>query len=89
MWGLSSYENISTPYKLFKQAANGVAGPLNSFQVYFRILGVIPNGANLLLRLDTSASGAVEHSIITNLPAKVSASGSKMLCKFDAESSFI
>lgn len=87
MWGLSQSENISTPYKLFKQAASGRTGPVNSFQVYFKILGVVPAGPNLLLKMVTSATGAVEHSIITNLP--IGSASSKVICRFVTATSLI
>ncbi|KAL4473220.1 hypothetical protein ABPG72_015601 [Tetrahymena utriculariae] len=81
LWGVDQNESIFSPYKLFKAAsATPLAGPINSFQIYFTIPTIIPEGSNLTLSLETDSTGCLEHSIITNLP--IQSGKQKVSCYF-------
>ncbi|KAL4476525.1 hypothetical protein ABPG74_010258 [Tetrahymena malaccensis] len=86
LWGVDQNESIFSPYKLFKAAsATPLAGPINSFQIYFTIPTIVPEGSNLTLSLETDSTGCLEHSIITNLP--VQTGKQKVSCYFTIVSS--
>ncbi|EAR88266.2 transmembrane protein, putative (macronuclear) [Tetrahymena thermophila SB210] len=81
LWGVDQKESIFSPYKLFKAAsATPLAGPINSFQIYFTIPTIVPEGSDLTLSLETDSTSCLEHSIITNLP--VQSGKQKVSCYF-------
>jgi len=82
MWGIHENESINSPFMLFKSAVSPLAGPVNSFQVFFKVNNVVPEGSKLLFKLSTGGTGVLEHSIITNLP--VDSNSKKVSCYFDS-----
>lgn len=90
LWGIKDTESIpglpsqtvgSTTYnRLFKQqAASPLTGPLNSVYIGFRVAKSTPAQSKFTVKVYLFATGVLEGSIVTNLPA-ASAEGVK--CKY-------